>query len=65
MMLRLSPDGRYITYLKGREAQRDYHDLWCMEVSTEKHQLLVDADRLQVTTDTACFHSHSTQLAQL
>ena len=40
--LKLSPDGKTVSYIKGREANKEYFDLWGMEVGTQKHKLLVD-----------------------
>lgn len=46
--LKLSADGAFVGYLKGREADRNCNDLWLMGVESGEHQLLVDADRLQI-----------------
>ena len=42
----VSPDGRYVSYLKGRERQKDRLDLWVYDIVEAKHFRLVDADVL-------------------
>lgn len=42
----VSPDGRYVSYLKGREAQKDRLDLWVYDIVEARHLRLVDADDL-------------------
>ncbi len=47
-----APDGRRITYLKGRPEDRNRLDLWAYEIATGQHARLVDADRLVGATET-------------
>src|SRR5262245_29875816 len=42
----LSPDGRYVAYLRGGEQNKDRLDLWAYDIAAKKHTLLVDAARL-------------------
>ncbi|MEP7243274.1 MAG: S9 family peptidase [Gammaproteobacteria bacterium] len=42
----LSPDGRYVAYLRGGDRNKDRLDLWAYDIATSKHTLLVDAARL-------------------
>ena len=44
--IKLSPDGKYVTYIKPKESDFDRYDLWAYEVAAEKHVLLFDADDL-------------------
>ena len=46
--LKLAPDGSRVTYLKGRESDKNFKDLWQMSVSTGQHQLLIDADGMEI-----------------
>jgi dipeptidyl-peptidase-4 len=46
--LKLAPNGDRITYLKGRDSDQSFKDLWEMEVSTGEHRLLIDADLMIV-----------------
>ncbi len=41
-----SPDGRRITYLRGKETAKDVYDLWAYDIATGRHGLLVDSARL-------------------
>ena len=43
---RISPDGRYVAYLRGGERNKDRLDLWAYDISAKKHTLLVDSARL-------------------
>ncbi len=43
---RLSPDGRYVAYLRGGEKNKDRLDLWAYDIATKKHTMLVDSARL-------------------
>jgi len=43
---RLSPDGRYVAYLRGGERNKDRLDLWAYDIAAKKHTLLVDSARL-------------------
>ena len=45
--LKLSPDGKLVTYLAGRSDDQYFYDLWQMEVATGKQQILLNADRLK------------------
>jgi dipeptidyl-peptidase-4 len=47
-----SPDGRRVTYLKGRTDRINVFDLWELDVASGKHRLLVDSTRL-APVDTA------------
>lgn len=42
----ISPDGRFITYLRGSDQNKDRLDLWGYDVPRRQHRLLVDARRL-------------------
>ena len=44
--LSLSPDGKVVTYLVGRDDNQDFYDLWQMDISTGKRSRLIDADKL-------------------
>ena len=44
--LTLSPDGRRVTYLAGRDDNQSFYDLWQMDVSTGKSSILLNADKL-------------------
>ena len=48
----ISPNGKLIAYLKGREDDKDRFDLWAYDVSTARHRLLVDS-RLLAGADRA------------
>jgi dipeptidyl-peptidase-4 len=43
---KLSPDGRRVTYLKGRDDNRNRLDLWQYDIATGESAVLVDADSL-------------------
>lgn len=43
---KLSPDGRRVTYLKGREDNKNHLDLWQYDIATGESAVLVDADSL-------------------
>jgi dipeptidyl-peptidase-4 len=43
---RLSPDGRYVAYLRGGARNKDRLDLWAYDIAAKKHTLLVDSARL-------------------
>lgn len=43
---KLSPDGRYVSYLKGNEDDFERLDLWAYDVESGKHRLLVAAASL-------------------
>ena len=40
---KFSPDGRYVTYLQGKEDNKDQLDLWAFDTHTGKARLLVDS----------------------
>ncbi len=42
----LSPDGRWLTYLQGRETNKDQLDLWGFELKTGRRQRLIDSSAL-------------------
>jgi dipeptidyl-peptidase 4 len=43
---RLSPDGRWLAYLQGRDDNKDQLDLWGYELASGKRQRLVDSRQL-------------------
>ncbi|UCX06021.1 S9 family peptidase [Shewanella glacialimarina] len=44
--LSLSPDGKRVTYLAGRDDNQSFYDLWQMEISSGVRSRLIDADKL-------------------
>lgn len=42
----LSPDGRLVTYLKGKDTDKDRMDLWAYDIQRHEHRQLVDSARL-------------------
>jgi len=40
--VKISPNGKLIAYLKGREDDKDRYDLWAYDVGAARHRLLVD-----------------------
>ncbi|HEY0342847.1 MAG TPA: DPP IV N-terminal domain-containing protein, partial [Steroidobacteraceae bacterium] len=40
---RLSPDGRLVTYLRGKDSNKDRLDLWAYDIASHQHRLLVDS----------------------
>jgi dipeptidyl-peptidase-4 len=44
--LKLSPDGRWATLLKPRDADRERFDLWAMDTATGAQRMLVDSTKL-------------------
>ena len=42
----ISPDGRYVAYLRGGDRNKDRLDLWAYDVHAKKHTLLVDSAQL-------------------
>ncbi|MEI6859497.1 MAG: S9 family peptidase [Shewanella sp.] len=46
--LKLSPDGKKVTYLAGREDDQYFYDLWQMDVASGKQSILLDADKLTI-----------------
>ncbi|MGS0726874.1 DPP IV N-terminal domain-containing protein, partial [Shewanella sp. 0m-11] len=45
--LKLSPDGKRVTYLAGRKDNQHLYDLWQMDVASGKQSVLIDADKLE------------------
>jgi dipeptidyl-peptidase 4 len=43
----ISPDGHFITYLKGKDNAKDRLDLWAYDIARKEHLLLVDSAALQ------------------
>ncbi|MCS6947091.1 MAG: DPP IV N-terminal domain-containing protein, partial [Steroidobacteraceae bacterium] len=48
--MQLSPDGRFLAYLRGATDDKDRLDLWAYEFATGRHRLLVDARALAPQT---------------
>jgi len=46
--LKLSPDGKRVTYLAGRKDNQHFYDLWQMDVESGKQSVLLDADKLTI-----------------
>jgi len=46
--LKLSPDGKRVTYLAGRKDNQHFYDLWQMNVESGKQSILLDADKLTI-----------------
>src|SRR3954471_233735 len=44
--VKISPDGRLIAYLKGRDDDKDRYDLWAYDVKAQRHRRLVDSRTL-------------------
>ena len=44
--IKISPDGKYVTYIKPKKSDFDRYDLWAYEVASGEHVLLFDADDL-------------------
>ena len=44
---RISPDGRFVAYLKGKESNKDRLDLWAYDIAHHEHRLLVDSAVLE------------------
>src|ERR1700731_3115036 len=42
----ISPDGRFVAYLRGAERNKDRLDLWAYDIGKRHHHLLVDASKL-------------------
>jgi len=49
--LKLSPDGRYVTYIKGKDTDFERYDLWAYELASGKNRLLFDADDLHTGSE--------------
>lgn len=43
----ISPDGRRVAYLRGKETDKDRFDLWAYDIASGKHSLLVDSASLE------------------
>jgi dipeptidyl-peptidase-4 len=43
----LSPDGRFVAYLKGKDSNKDRLDLWAYDIAHHEHRLLVDSAVLE------------------
>ena len=46
-MVKLSPDGKRVAYLRGKANDKDRLDLWAYDIASATHSLLVDADSLE------------------
>lgn len=44
--VRFSPDGRLVSYLRGRADDQNVQDLWAYDVARDQHRLLADARNL-------------------
>ncbi|HWW81370.1 MAG TPA: S9 family peptidase [Steroidobacteraceae bacterium] len=44
---RLSPDGRLVAYLRGKDSNKDRLDLWAYDIASRQHRLLVDSAVLE------------------
>ena len=44
---RISPDGRFVAYLKGKDSNKDQLDLWGYDIAHHQHRLLVDSAVLE------------------
>jgi dipeptidyl-peptidase-4 len=44
--VKISPDGKLISYLKARDDDKDRFDLWAFDVAKARHRLLVDSRTL-------------------
>ncbi len=49
---RFSPDGRLVSYLRGRDDAPAVFDLWAYDVATRSHRLLVDSRALSPAEET-------------
>ena len=43
---KLSPDGRFVTLLKNRPADKDRYDLWAIDTGTGVERMLVDSEKI-------------------
>lgn len=48
---KFSPDGRFITYLQGKETNKDQLDLWAFDTRTGKTRMLVDSQVFSSDTE--------------
>lgn len=44
---RISPDGRLVAYLRGKDSDKDRLDLWAYDIGRHEHRLLVDSALLE------------------
>jgi dipeptidyl-peptidase 4 len=44
---RISPDGHFVAYLRGKDSNKDRLDLWAYDVARNEHRLLVDSAVLE------------------
>jgi dipeptidyl-peptidase-4 len=44
---RISPDGHFVAYLRGKESNKDRLDLWAYDIARDEHRLLVDSALLE------------------
>ncbi len=49
---RFSPDGRLVTYLRGRDDAPTVFDLWAYDIAAKRHRLLVDSRVLSPAEET-------------
>jgi dipeptidyl-peptidase-4 len=42
-LARFSPDGRYVSYLRGRDDAPTVYDLWAYDIAAGRHRVLVDS----------------------
>jgi dipeptidyl-peptidase 4 len=42
----ISPDGRFVAYLRGKDSDKDRLDLWAYDIARREHKLLVDSANL-------------------
>ncbi len=49
---RFSPDGKLVTYLRGRDDAPAVFDLWAYDIAAKTHRLLVDSRRLSPAEET-------------
>jgi dipeptidyl-peptidase 4 len=45
-VLKLSPDGKYVTVLRNRAEDRDRYDLWAMDTTSGEWRMLVDSKKV-------------------
>jgi dipeptidyl-peptidase-4 len=43
----ISPDGRFVAYLRGKDSNKDRLDLWAYDIARHEHRLLVDSAVLE------------------
>src|SRR5256885_15188557 len=48
----ISPDGRFVAYLRGKISNKDRLDLWAYDTERRQHRLLVDSALLEPTEHT-------------